>query len=291
MCDDQILQDMDKLAKSGDVSRRAFGALSIGAGFVAALPRAANALAVKGTDVVIKTPDGEAEAYFVAPTSGKHPAVLVWTDIFGLRPAFRQMADRLAESGYAVLTPNPYYRAHKLAQVPQNLDFSKPDERAQLVKLMSALTPTTQVTDATAFIAWLDAHASVDTGKKVGTTGYCMGGAITVRTAAALPNRVGAAGSFHGGSLVTKDESSPHLLIPKIKAAYLFAIAENDDKTQPEAKDVLRAECAKNNVKAEIEVYPAQHGWCPPDAAVYNKEQAEKAWSRLLATLKAGGVA
>lgn len=287
MCDEHSLDDMAEEQRGSSLSRRRLGALGIGAGLMAALPRAANALDVKESDVIIKTPDGEAEAHFVHPASGKHPAVLVWVDAFGLRPAFKQMGKRLAESGYAVLTPNPYYRTSKVPALPAGLDFAKPDDRAQIMKVMSSLSPTTHVTDAKAFGAFLDSQAAVDTKKKMGTTGYCMGGPMTVRTAAALANRVGAAGSFHGGGLVTDKPDSPHLLAPTIKAQYLFCIAENDDKQQPDAKDVLRKSFSEAKLKAEIEVYAgAMHGWCPPDAAVYNQAQAEKAWSRLLATFK-----
>jgi carboxymethylenebutenolidase len=290
MCDADQLNDMaDQLRRTGgDVSRRRFGALSMGAGLAAAvLPRAADAVDVVETNITVKTPDGMAEAYFAHPARGKSPAVLVWPDAFGLRPAFRQMGKRLAESGYAVLVPNPYYRTAKLPALPEGLDFNKPDDRAQIMKLMSSLSPQTNVTDAKAFIEFLDAQPVVDTARKMGTTGYCMGGPMVVRTAAERPDRVGALGSFHGGGLVTDQPSSPHLLIPKLKAQALFAVAENDDKAQPEAKTVLKDAFAKANLKAEIEVYAgAMHGWCPPDAAVYNQAQAERAWSRLLATFK-----
>lgn len=285
MCDEHSMDDMVEEQRDG-LSRRRLGALTIGASLMATLPRAANAVDVKESDVVIKTPDGEAQAYFVHPAAGKAPAVLVWADAFGLRPAFRQMGKRLAEAGYAVLTPNPYYRTNKVPALPAGLDFAKPDDRAQIMKVMSTLSPTTHATDAKAFIGWLDTQSVVDTSKKVGTTGYCMGGPITMRTAAELPNRVGAAASFHGGGLVTDQPNSPHLLVPKMKASYLFAVAENDDKQDPKAKDVLRDSFAKSNLKAEIEVYPAQHGWCPPDMPVYNQAQAEKAWGRLLALFK-----
>ncbi|MCA0201323.1 MAG: dienelactone hydrolase family protein [Proteobacteria bacterium] len=282
MCDEHSMTDM----ADAQLSRRRLGALTIGAGLMAALPRAANAVDVKESTVTIKTPDGKAEAHFVHPSAGKAPAVLVWPDAFGLRPAFTQMGKRLAESGYAVLTVNPYYRTAKVPALPAGLDFAKPDDRAQIMKLMSTLSPATHVTDAKAFIGWLDSQSAVDTGKKMGTTGYCMGGPITMRTAAERPDRVGGAASFHGGGLVTDQPNSPHLLVSKIKAQYLFAVAQNDDQQQPTAKDVLRDEFAKNKLKAEIEVYPAQHGWCPPDAAVYDQAQAEKAWSRMLATFK-----
>ena len=289
MCDEHSLKDMNEHLRrtGGHLSRRRFGSLSVGAGLAAALPRAANALDVTESDVMIKTPDGMAEAHFVHPASGKHPAVLVWVDAFGLRPAFKQMAKRLAESGYAVLTPNPYYRTAKVPALPEGLDFAKPDDRAQVMKMIGSLSAATHVTDATAFIGYLDSPGAVDTARKMGTTGYCMGGPITMRTAATRPDRVGAAGSFHGGGLVTDKPDSPHLLVPKMKAQYLFAIAENDDKNQPDAKTVLREAFDKAKLKAEIEVYAgAMHGWCPPDAAVYNEAQAERAWSRLLALFK-----
>jgi carboxymethylenebutenolidase len=287
MCDQDSMQDIAAIqAQDGVLSRRRLGALTMGAGLMATLPRAANAVDVTEKDVVIKTPDGEAEAYFVHPAAGKAPAVLVWPDAFGLRPAFRQMGKRLAESGYAVLTPNPYYRTAKVPALPAGLDFGNPDDRAQIMKVMSTLSPATHVADARAFIGWLDSQDAVDAAKRMGTTGYCMGGPMTMRTAAERPDRVGAAASFHGGGLVTDQPTSPHLLVPKMKASYLFAVAENDDKQQPEAKNVLREAFAKNNLQAEIEVYPAAHGWCPPDMPVYNEAQAEKAWGRMLAIFK-----
>lgn len=286
MCDNHSLDDMAAEQQRRNVSRRGFGALSTAAGLLAALPRAAHAVDVKENDVIIKTPDGEAETYFVHPTSGKAPAILMWADAFGLRPALRQMGKRLAEEGYAVFVPNPFYRTGKLPVMPEGLNFQNPDDRAIIMKHMGALNATTHVTDAKAFVSFIDAQAPVDTAKKMGTTGYCMGGPITMRTAAEHPDRVGAAASFHGGGLVTDQPNSPHLLLPKIKASYLFAIAQNDDAQRPTDKDVLREACAKAGVQAEIEVYPAMHGWCPPDAAVYDQVQAEKAWGRMLAIFK-----
>ena len=286
MCEEHSMNDMaEHLRATGrDLSRRRFGALAAGAGVMATLPRAANALDVTETNVTVRTPDGMAEAYFAHPSSGKHPAVLVWPDAFGLRPAFKQMGKRLAESGYAVLVPNPFYRTAKLPALPEGLDFAKPDDRAQVMKMIQSLSPETHVTDAKAFIGHLESQSAVDTSRKMGTTGYCMGGPMTMRTAAERPDRIGAAASFHGGGLVTDQPNSPHLLVPKMKAQYLIAVAENDDKTQPEAKTMLRDAFGKAGLKAEIEVYAgAQHGWCPPDAAVYNRAQAERAWGRLLA--------
>ena len=273
MCDqDHFAEDLKKY------SRRDVGALAAAVGVVMMLPRAAHAVDVKESDVTIKTPDGECDAYFVTPISGAHAAVLVWPDIFGLRPAFRQMGKRLAEEGYSVLVVNPFYRQKKAPTAPNGASTPIPD----VLPLMQALNATTHTTDAKAFIAWLDARAEVDKSKKVGTIGYCMGGPIVMRTAAAVPNRVGAGGSFHGGGLATKNPDSPHLLIPQMKAQFLIAVAENDDMREPETKTVLKDAFAAAKLSAEIEVYPAAHGWCPPDSQVYSQEQAEKAWARML---------
>jgi carboxymethylenebutenolidase len=208
--------------------------------------------------------------------------VLVWPDILGLRTAFRQMGKRLAESGYAVLTVNPFYRSKRAPVVPEGATFDEAT-RGIVFPLAQQLNATTHVSDAKAFIAWLDQQPQVDKNRKVGTTGYCMGGPITMRTAAAVADRVGAGASFHGGGLVSQNPDSPHLLVPQMKAQYLFAVAQNDDARDPEAKNVLRDTFAKANLDAEIEVYPADHGWCPPDSQVYDMAQAEKAWARMLA--------
>lgn len=288
MCDNDSFDDMISYERSsGELSRRRFGALAAGASLVFALPRLADAAEVSDSEVEIKTADGVADAYFVHPSKGAYPGVLLWPDIFGLRPAMRQMAKRLAESGYAVLVVNPFYRKQKAPTAAEHADFEDPATRSALMALAGSLNAQTAQTDATAFITYLDKQTAVDKKRKIGTMGYCMGGPLTVRTAAAVPDRVGAGASFHGGSLVTDKPDSPHLLVPKLKAQYLFAIAENDDKRQPEAKDVLKAEFAKAKLPAEIEVYAGtMHGWCPPDAKVYNETQAEKAWSRMLALYK-----
>jgi carboxymethylenebutenolidase len=268
----------------GKLSRRQFGVMAVGAGLAAALPRLANAAETKGADVDIKTPDGTADAYFVHPAQGKHPAVLIWPDIFGLRPAFKDMATRLAGSGYSVLVINPFYRTKRAPTAPEHPDFNDPATRQMLMGLAGSLSPDTALTDAKAFISYLDAQPFVDKTRKMGTTGYCMGGPFVMRAAATFPERIGAGATFHGGGLVTDKPDSPHLLIPKMKAHFLIAIAENDDAKQPDAKDVLRAAFAKANLPAEIEVYVGtQHGWCPTDTQVYNHDQAEKAWSRMLA--------
>ena len=288
MCDDAAFDDMiEHNLRQGGLSRRELGSLALGAGIAFALPRVANAMDTTESEVEIKTPDGNADAYFVHPASGRHPAVLFWPDIFGLRPAFRQMGKRLAESGYSVLVVNPFYRTQKAPTAPEKANFDDPDTRKMLMGLRGTLSPATARTDAQAFVAWLDAQASVDTGRRAGTTGYCMSGPIAFETAAALPDRIGAVATFHAGGLVTDQPDSPHLLIPKTRAQFLIAIAENDDQKQPDAKVVLREAFAKAGLTAEIEVYAGTlHGWCPPDSAVYNAAQAEKAWERLLALFK-----
>lgn len=284
MCDqDHFDDDLKDYKARGAVTRRGFGALTLGAGMAFLLPRAVDAVAVTERDVTIKTADGTCDAYFVHPATGTAPGVLMWPDILGLRPAFRQMGKRLAESGYSVLVVNPFYRTKPSPVVPAGAKFSDPAIRKEVMGFAGTLSPTTHVTDARAFVGWLDQQASVDKRRKMGTMGYCMGGPITMRTAATVPDRVGAAGSFHGGGLVTKNPDSPHLLVPSMKVSYLFAVAENDDQRDPDSKNVLKETFAKANLPAEIEVYPAAHGWCVPDSEVYNEAQAEKAWSRMLA--------
>jgi len=280
MCDqDHFEDDRIEYESKGLVTRRQFGVL-LGAGVAMLLPRVVNAVAVTESELTIKTPDGMADCYFVHPATGTAPAVLVWPDIFGLRPAMKTMGKRLAESGYSVLVVNPFYRVQKAPTAGRGAATPIPE----LIPLAQALNETTQMTDAKAFIAWLDQQPSVAKNKKVGTQGYCMGGPIAFRTAAAVPDRVGAVASFHGGGLVTNMPNSPHLQASKTKAQLLIAIAANDDMQRPDEKNVLKDTFAKSNQPAEIEVYTgAAHGWCPPDSGVYNEPQAEKAWARLLA--------
>ena len=282
MCDEHFEEDLQNYIRRGKVSRREFNALSAGAGLAAMLPAVVNAQSVVESDVEITTPDGVADSYFVHPASGAHAGVLVWPDILGLRPAFRMMGKRLAESGYSVLVVNPFYRQKRAPVVPEGASFADESVRNTVFPLAQALNATTHTTDAHAFIAWLDRQPSVDRNRGIGTTGYCMGGPMVMRTAAAVPQRVAAAATFHGGGLVTDQPTSPHLLVPQMNAQFLLAIAENDDEREPEAKNVLRETFAKADLAAEIEVYPAAHGWCPPDSAVYNEALAERAWSRLL---------
>jgi len=280
MCDqDHFEEDRLEYEASGLVTRRQFGVL-VGAGIAMMLPAVVDAVAVSESDVTIKTPDGTCDAYFVHPSTGTAPAVLMWPDIFGLRPAFRQMGKRLAESGYSVLVVNPFYRVKKAPTADQGAATPI----AQLLPLAQALNETTHMTDAKTFVAWLDQQASVAKNRKVGTQGYCMGGPMAFRTAAAVPDRIGAVGSFHGGGLVTEMPNSPHLQASKTKAQFLIAIAANDDMRSPNEKNVLKETFATAKLPAEIEVYTGSaHGWCPPDSGVYNEANAEKAWTRLLA--------
>ncbi|PWU10420.1 MAG: dienelactone hydrolase [Terriglobia bacterium] len=277
-------------------SRREFVAVSA-AGLVAASGSASAAsLMVVEENVEIKTPDGTCDAAFIHPATGSHPGVLIWTDAFGLRPAFREMAKRLAAEGYSVLVPNPFYRVAKAPVFGDvaSFNFQNPDDRAKLGPLMGSVNaPGAAEKDAVAYIAFLDAQKPVNKSKKIGTQGYCMGGPLIVKTAAAVSGRVGAAASFHGGGLVTDKPDSPHLLAPKIKARMYFGVASNDDKQQPDAKDKLREAFAAAKVPAEIEVYPASlHGWCVSDMPlqngnpIYNKPDAERAWGKLLALYK-----
>ncbi len=296
MCDDEIHQGVTHDPR---LSRRAFGLSATAAVTLAAARADAVAADVVAADVVerqtverdvvVGTPDGTADAALFHPAgNGRWPAVLVWTDILGLRPVFRQMGRRLAAQGYVVLVPNPFYRARRAPVVDGAFDFGKPEDRAKVMPLAAALTPDTTARDAPAFLAFLDAQPQTDTKAKAGVQGYCMGGPLTFRTAAAVPDRVAAAATFHGASLVTDKPDSPHLLIPKAKARFVCAIAANDDARQPDAKDVLRTSFTRAHVPAEVDVYPgANHGWCVKGSAVYDEAAAERAWGELRALYKA----
>jgi len=288
MCDEHSMNDMvDSLRRNAGLSRRRFGSLAIGSVVAWSAARAAGAPAVVEAEVDIKTPDGTCDAYFVHPAKGHHPGVLMWPDAGGLRPAFRAMGKRLAEAGYAVLVPNPFYRIRHAMKDDAMPNFNDPAVREQMMTSIRALTATTQVTDANAFVPWLDEQKAVNKRRKMGTMGYCMGGPMTMRTAAALPDRIGAGASFHGGGVATANPDSPHLLVPKMKASFLFAIAANDDANEPNQKVLLREAFDHAGLPAEIEVYAGtKHGWCPPDGAVYDEAQAEKAWARGLALFK-----
>lgn len=289
---DEIKDPQNTDESSSDFSRRHFVTSSV-TGLAAAAT--ATAASVVETDVEIKTPDGTCDAAFFHPASGSHPGVLIWTDAFGLRPSFRGIGKRLAAQGYSVLVPNPFYRAGKAPffEDASTVNFGR--DRAKIDPLMASVNAAGHCEmDAQAYIAFLDAQKQVNTKKKIGTQGYCMGGALVMRTAATVPDRVGAGGSFHGGGLVSDKPDSPHLLAPKIKAKMYFAIAHSDDVRQPDAKDKLKEAFIAANNPAEIEVYETCfHGWCVPDmpkqadgTPTYDKPEAEKAWAKLLVLYK-----
>lgn len=275
-----------------DLGRRDFVAVSVATGIAAAAVPAMAALDVVETNVDIKMPDGMCDAAFIHPAKGSHPGVLLWSDAFGLRPSLRAMAKRLAAEGFSVLVPNPFYRVSK-APFTDASTFDFATGMSKIQPLMASVNaPGNPEKDATAYIAWLDSQKEVNKNKKIGTQGYCMGGPLVVRTAAALPNRVGAGGSFHGGGLVTDKPESPHLLASKIKAKMYFGIAANDDMKQPDQKDKLKESFGAAKVQAEIEVYKSLHGWCISDMPkqngepIYNQAEAEKAWGKLVALYK-----
>ena len=297
MTDDSNAAASDPVPSAGDLSRRDFVSLSVGGTLALGGVAASAALPVVESDVTVKMPDGSCDAAFFHPASGRHPGVLVWCDAFGLRPSMRAIGRRLAAEGYAVLVPNPYYRVSKAPQydTAANVDFRDPATMQKLGPLRASINAAGQAEkDAVAYVAFLDAQPQVDAARKVGTQGYCMGGALVVRSAAALPGRIGAGASFHGGGLVTDQPDSPHRLAPRIAGRMYFGVAMNDDQRQPDAKDKLKQAFADAKVPAQVEVYPALHGWCvadmPKEAGkpIYDEAEAERAWAKLLELYKAG---
>ena len=284
MCDDLTgIDDEAELARKG-VSRRQFAALGSAAALASYTASTAfAAAALRESNVTITTPDGRADAFFVHPARGKSPAIIIWPDIGGLRDAFKVMARRLAASGYAVLAVNHYYRSAPAPVLTSFAQWRTPEGQAKIRPMTALLTPEAVTRDAAAFIGFLDAQTAVNRRRKIGSSGYCMGGPYTVRMAAAVPGRVGAAASFHGAGLTTDKPDSPHLLLARSQASYLIAIAKGDDAREPASKDTFRAAAAAAGRPAEIEVYGAEHGWCVPDAPSYNQAEADRAWTRMLA--------
>ncbi|MBO9544963.1 dienelactone hydrolase family protein [Caulobacter sp.] len=283
MCDDDIHPG---LVHDPRLSRRAFGLLTVAATGVASVARADDTVEEK--DVEVKTADGVADAALFYPKAkGKYPAVLLWPDVMSLRPVFRDMGRRLASAGYVVLVPNLYYRVKKAPVIEGTFNFANPDDRAKLTPMRASVTPAGTFKDAEAYVAFLDAQPQTDKGKKIGVQGYCMGGPLSFRTAAAAPGRIGAVATFHGGGLVTADADSPHLLIPKTHASYLIEVADNDDQKEPDVKDKLKAAFAEAKRPAQVEVFAgAAHGWTVKGSQVYNEAAAETAWANLLALYK-----
>lgn len=280
MCDNEINQG---LVEDWSLTRRTFVALAAATGFSGAACAAGQ---VVEENVTVRTPDGVADAVLFHPAgTGPWPAVLVWPDIMGLRPVFREMGRRLSAQGYVVLVPNPFYRSAKASAI--SADFNDPANRQTLFGYRGAMSDEGVDKDSVAYLAFLDARPQTDRRRKAGVQGYCMGGPLSFRTAAAVPDRIGAVASFHGGGLTTDKPNSPHLLIPKTNAAYLVAVARNDDAREPQSKDILTAAFAKAGKEASVEVYPADHGWCVPGSQAYDEASAEKAWAALTALYKA----
>jgi carboxymethylenebutenolidase len=278
MCDDDIHQGQARAPDT--LSRRTFGGLTAAAAVSVATGAYAADMVTK--DVEVKTADGVADAALFHPAGkGTWPAVLVWPDIGGLRPVFRDLGRRLAGQGYVVLVVNPFYRSARAPVVGDTFDFANPDHRQKLMALHGAMTDAGTDRDAAAFLKFLDAQPQTNRRRKAGVQGYCMGGPLSFRTAAAVPGRIGAVASFHGGGLTTDQANSPHLLIPKTKASYLVAVAENDDKKDPASKEILRKALAAAGRPAAVEVYPANHGWCVKGGPAYDEVQAERAWTAL----------
>jgi carboxymethylenebutenolidase len=283
MCDEFTAEaDEAALAKRG-LSRRQFAALgatavgAMGMGTVVSAQDLPAGLAE--SSVSITTPDGNCDALFVHPADGKHQAVIMWPDIGGLRPAFVTMARGLAASGYAVLLVNQYYRSSKAPVMQSISEFFTPDGRARLTPMIGKITPPGIMSDAKAFVAWLDKQGSVDATKKMGVEGYCMTGGYSARCAAAVPDRIGAACSFHGAAVVTPAPDSPHMQIKDSGADcnFLFAIAQNDDHRSPTDKMVLAKTAEETGRGVRAEVFHADHGWCVPDSPVYSKEESQRA--------------
>ncbi len=304
MCDDVTESENQTFLREARLTRRQVGvgataaATLFATGCASSSPSDASArhsspseqdgvLEVKSRIARIETEAGTAEAFFVAPTEGSHPGVLLWPDVAGLREAYEKMATRLAQAGYAVLAVNPYYRSSPLPIMTSFDDWRAPGGRAKIAPMREALTPSAISSDARSFVRWLETQPQVDATRKLATTGYCMGGPFAVRTAAAAPNRIGVFASFHGGGLVTDAPDSPHRLLSGLTAAALICVAQSDDARDPQAKTTLREAADAAKLTAEIEVYPSPHGWCTIDSPVYDVDQAERAWSRMLATFRA----
>ena len=291
MCDEITERELDEYLKRKAITRRGFtaGASAAVASTSLILPACATPvetgeMILTETDVMVPTPDGQADGLFIHPSEGAHAAVIIWPDIHGVRPAFFDMARRLATSGYSVLAMNPYYRTMNGRLFEDGQTIRDPGGRELVMPHYSALSPETVIVDSEAYGAWLDAQPSVDTGRGIGAIGFCMTGSWTIRAAAAVPGRVKAPSSFHGGGLVTEADDSPHLLADKIQGGVLIAIAENDHEREPDAQGALIAAFEAAGVPAEIEVYAdAMHGWVPTDSRAHNPDQSERAWARMLA--------
>ncbi len=285
MCDDFTAEADEAALASQSVSRRQFAALGAMTALVACTG-ATRSPALRESVVRFNTPDGQADAFFVHPARGKHPGVIIWPDIGGLRDSFKAMARRLAASGYAVLAINQFYRNSSAPVLANFAEWRTPEGRAKLAPMIAQVTPEATMRDAAACVAFLDAQRAVDMRRKIGTQGYCMGGSHALRSAVAAPARIGAAASFHGGGIASDKPDSPHLQLGQSRASYLIAVARNDDARNAAEKESFRAAALAAGRPAEIEVYAADHGWCVPDSPAYDQAEADRAWARLLELYK-----
>lgn len=285
MCDEFTARSEEAQLAARGFSRRQFAALGASVALLGCSKpvQGDGGSQVSERMVSITMASGVADAFFVHPAEGAHPGIVMWPDVAGLRDAFKIMARTLAAEGYAVLVVNQYYRGGPAPILESFSEWRTPEGQAKIGPLREQLTPGAIAEDAAAFVAFLDGDGAVDKGRGIGSNGYCMGGPFTVRTAAAAPERVRAAASLHGAGLVTQEPDSPHRLLAKTKASYLFAIARNDDEKDPAAKDTLRKAADAAHRPAEIEVFPADHGWCVPDSPSWDPSQADRAWNRMLA--------
>jgi carboxymethylenebutenolidase len=288
MCDELTVSEQERSLARRGMTRRQFAALFTAVAIAGCGSEKAGADADAGDTlrermVSITMEDGVADAFFVHPATGAHPGIIMWPDIAGLRDVKKVMARRLAAANHAVLVVNQYYRSSPAPVADSFAEFMEEGARKRISGYRELLTPDAVTRDAKAFVAFLDGEAAVDKARGIGSSGYCMGGPFTVRTAAAVPERVRAAASLHGGGLVTEEPDSPHRLLKETRASFLFAIARNDDAKAPGAKDELRKAADAAGRPAEIDVYGADHGWTVPDSPAWDPGEADRAWQRMLA--------
>ena len=281
--------ELDQLSSMGAVNRRQFTRMGVMLGAGATMAACSTTAEAEGglseRMVTFAAAGGTMDGLFVHPAGKKSPAVILWPDIAGLRPAKMAMGRRLAAEGFAVLVANPFYRSVAGEQVEDFAAFRDGDGFNKVRPWMAANTPEAVMETAKSVVGWLDAQDAVDTARGIGNEGYCMTGSWTIYSAAAVPGRVKAAASFHGGGLVGEAANAPANLLDDLAddAKVLIAIARNDDERAPGDKDALRAAAAAAGADVEIEVYDGDHGWTVLDSPVYAQAAAERAYGRLLA--------
>ena len=281
--------ELDQLSSMGAVNRRQFTRMGVMLGAGATMAACSTTAEAEGglseRMVTFAAAGGTMDGLFVHPGGKKSPAVILWPDIAGLRPAKMAMGRRLAAEGFAVLVANPFYRSVAGVQFEDFAAFRDGDGFNKVRPWMAANTPEAVMETAKSVVGWLDAQDAVDTARGIGNEGYCMTGSWTIYSAAAVPGRVKAAASFHGGGLVGEAANAPANLLDDLAddAKVLIAIARNDDERAPGDKDALRAAATAAGADVEIEVYDGDHGWTVLDSPVYAQAAAERAYGRLLA--------